>query len=65
MKTSEVLENTGVHAYPGQVLHQAAAYVEAARSILTVEARHASVIGLLNEPGGASITPNGPVRHGR
>ncbi len=61
MKTAEVLENTGVHAYSGQALNiKHAAYVKAALSILTVEARHASVIGLLNEPAGAAITPNGP-----
>ena len=29
-------------------------------SILTIEARHASVIGLLNEPSGEDIAPNGP-----
>jgi Ferritin-like domain len=61
MKTAEVLENTGVHAYSGQALNiKSAAYVKAALSILTVEARHASVIGLLNNPTGESITPNGP-----
>jgi hypothetical protein len=61
MKTSEVLENTGVHAYLGQVLNiKTPAYVAAAGSILTIEARHASVIGLLNDPSGASIAPNGP-----
>jgi hypothetical protein len=61
MKTAQVLENTGVHAYSGQALNiKAAAYVKAAVSILTVEARHASVIGLLNEPAGNEIAPNGP-----
>jgi Ferritin-like domain len=61
MKTAEVLENTGVHAYLGQVLNiTTPAYVAAAGSILTIEARHASVIGLLNDPSGASIAPNGP-----
>lgn len=61
MKTAQVLENTGVHAYSGQALNiKSAAYVKAALSILTVEARHASVIGLLNEPAGADIAPNGP-----
>jgi Ferritin-like domain len=61
MKTSEVLENTGVHAYLGQVLNiKTPAYVAAAGSILTIEARHASVIGLLNDPSGASIAPSGP-----
>jgi Ferritin-like domain len=61
MSTSQVLENTGVHAYSGQALNiKSAAYVKAALSILTVEARHASVIGLLNEPNGEDIAPNGP-----
>ena len=61
MATSEVLENTGVHAYSGQALNiKSAAYVKAAISILTIEARHASVIGLLNDPSGNSIAPNGP-----
>ena len=64
MKTAAVLENTGVHAYSGQALNiKNPAYVKAALSILTIEARHASVIGLLNEgatPAGTEMTPNGP-----
>ncbi len=61
MKTAQVLENTGVHAYSGQALNiQTPAYVRAAVSILTIEARHASVIGLLNEPAGEDIAPDGP-----
>lgn len=61
MKTAAILENTGVHAYSGQALNiKSAAYVKAAISILTIEARHASVIGLLNDPTGESIAPNGP-----
>jgi Ferritin-like domain len=61
MKTAQVLENTGVHAYLGQVTNiERAEYVRAAGSILTIEARHASVIGLLNDPSGESIAPNGP-----
>ena len=60
MKTSQVLENTGVHAYLGQVLNiKSPAYVKAAGSILTIEARHASVIGLLNSPTAESVEPNG------
>ncbi len=63
MKTAQVLENTGVHAYSGQALNiKTPAYVAAAVSILTIEARHASVIGLLNEgaaPTGKEIAPNG------
>ncbi len=61
MKTAQVLENTGVHAYSGQALNiKKPAYVAAALSILTIEARHASVIGLLNDPTGEAIAPNGP-----
>ncbi len=59
--TSQVLENTGVHAYSGQALNiKSAKVVKAAVSILTVEARHAAVIGLLNNPSGADISPSGP-----
>ncbi len=61
MATAQVLENTGVHAYSGQALNiKTPAYVAAALSILTIEARHASVIGLLNEPAGNDIAPDGP-----
>jgi hypothetical protein len=61
MTTAQVLENTGVHAYSGQALNiKKAAYVKAAVSILTIEARHASVIGLLNDPSGEAIAPDGP-----
>ncbi len=61
MKTAQVLENTGVHAYLGQALNIVnPKYAKAALSILTIEARHASVIGLLNEPAGEDIAPNGP-----
>jgi hypothetical protein len=61
LKTAQVLENTGVHAYSGQALNiKKGAYVKAAVSILTIEARHASVIGLLNDPSGEMIAPDGP-----
>jgi hypothetical protein len=61
LKTSYVLENTGVHAYSGQALNiKSPAYVAAALSILTIEARHASIAGLLTEPAGNTIAPNGP-----
>ena len=65
MKTAEVLENTGVHAYSGQALNiKKAAYVKAALSILTIEARHASVIGLDRTKAprrpARTTTPNGP-----
>jgi Ferritin-like domain len=58
--TAEVLENTGVHAYLGQVLNiESPKVVLAAGSIVTIEARHAGVIGLINDPTGAMITPSG------
>ncbi len=61
MATSYALENTGVHAYLGQLTNiKSAAYVKAAGSILTIEARHAAVIGLLNEAAGNDIAPFGP-----
>jgi hypothetical protein len=59
--TSFALENTGVHAYSGQVLNISnPAYVGAAASILTIEARHASVAGLLMKPTEKNMTPDGP-----
>jgi hypothetical protein len=59
--TSQVLENTGVHAYSGQALNiKSPKVVQAAVSILTIEARHASVIGLINDASGNSIAPDGP-----
>ncbi len=61
IKTAFELENTGVHAYAGQALNIASpATVAAALSILTIEARHASVAGLLMKATPASITPDGP-----
>ena len=58
--TSFALENTGVHAYSGQVLNISnPAYVAAAASILTIEARHASVAGLLMKPTEENLTPDG------
>jgi hypothetical protein len=58
--TSFVLETTGVHAYSGQVLNISnPAYVAAAASILTVEARHASVAGLLMKATPKNISPEG------
>jgi hypothetical protein len=58
--TAQVLENTGVHAYLGQAGNiKTPAYLGAAASIVTIEARHAGTIGLINGTGGG-IAPNGP-----
>lgn len=60
IKTAVALENTGVGAYAGQALNIASpAYISAALSIWSVEARHASVAGLLLQPTPANISPNG------
>lgn len=60
LATAQVLENTGVSAYSGQATNiKEASIVKAAVSILTIEARHASVIGLINDPTGAKISPDG------
>jgi hypothetical protein len=61
IKTAVALENTGVHAYSGQALNIATpSTVAAALSILTIEARHASVAGLLMKATPGNITPDGP-----
>lgn len=61
LKTSFVLENTGVHAYLGQLRNIASTkYLTDAGSIATIEGRHAGVAGLLIDPSGESIAPSGP-----
>ena len=61
IKTAVALENTGVHAYSGQALNiSSPAYIAAALSIWSVEARHASVAGLLLTGKPSGIVPNGP-----
>jgi hypothetical protein len=61
IKTAVALENTGVHAYSGQALNIASpAYIAAALSIWSIEARHASVAGLLLTGKPSGITPDGP-----
>jgi rubrerythrin len=60
-QTAYVLENTGVHAYLGQVANICnPAYLAAAGSIVTVEGRHASVIGSIINDSPSGIAPNGP-----
>jgi hypothetical protein len=60
VETAVALENTGVHAYSGQALNIVnPAYVAAAISILTIEARHASVAGLILSGKPSGITPDG------
>jgi rubrerythrin len=60
IETAVALENTGVGAYAGQALNiSSPAYISAALSIWSVEARHASVAGLLLKPTPANISPNG------
>ena len=58
LPTSMVLENTGVKAYGGQALNISnRTYLGAALSIWAVEARHASVAGLLVKAAPTSISP--------
>jgi Ferritin-like domain len=58
--TAQVLENTGVHAYLGQAGNiKTPAYLGAAASIMTIEARHAGAIGLINGSTGGGIAPSG------
>jgi hypothetical protein len=58
LPTAMVLENTGVKAYGGQALNISnPAYISAALSIWAVEARHASVAGLLVKAAPDSISP--------
>ncbi|MDQ6745106.1 MAG: ferritin-like domain-containing protein [Actinomycetota bacterium] len=58
-KASFTFENTGVHAYSGQAFNIKDPHVlAAALSIVTVEARHASVIGLIRNGSVFGISPN-------
>src|SRR5262245_11279214 len=60
LATSLALESTGVEAYGGQALNiESPAYVAAALSIWAIEARHASVAGLLVKPTSKNISPDG------
>jgi rubrerythrin len=58
--TAYALENEGVHAYSGQAGNiKAAKVLKGALSIVTVEARHASVFGLILQGTPDSISPDG------
>jgi rubrerythrin len=60
VETALALENTGVHAYLGQALNiKTPSNVAAALSIATIEARHASVIGLIAKNSSKGIAPDG------
>jgi hypothetical protein len=59
-QTAFVLENTGVHAYLGQVTNiRTPAYLAAAGSIAIIEGRHASVIGSIINDTPDGIAPSG------
>jgi rubrerythrin len=59
-RASFAFENTGVHAYSGQAFNiKTPQILAAALSIVTVEARHAAVIGLLSHESEYGISPNG------
>jgi hypothetical protein len=60
-QTAFVLENTGVHAYLGQLTNiRTPAYLAAAGSIALIEGRHAAVIGSIINDTPSGIAPNGP-----
>lgn len=61
LKASYTFENEGVHAYFGQAGNlRSPAFLKAAASILTIEARHAAVVGFLRFGSGKGISPDGP-----
>lgn len=60
MRSSFAFENTGVHAYSGQAFNiKTPSILAAALSIVTIEARHASVIGLISQESTTGIAPSG------
>jgi rubrerythrin len=60
LKASFGFENEGVHAYSGQAFNiKTPAYLAVALSIVTIEARHAAVVGLLKDNSQHGIAPSG------
>lgn len=60
LAASFTFENEGVHAYSGQAFNiKDPKVLAAALSIVTVEARHASVVGLIRNRSKFGISPNG------
>ena len=60
LTASFTFENEGVHAYSGQAFNiKEPAYLAAALSIVTVEARHAAVVGLIRNESQYGIAPDG------
>jgi rubrerythrin len=58
---SDAFENEGVHAYLGQAFNlKSPKLLNVAATIVTVEARHAGVIGLIHRGTARSIAPFGP-----
>jgi rubrerythrin len=65
LKAAFAFENLGVQAYHGQAFNlKHPGYLEAALSIVTVEARHASVVGLLLKGNQRGIAPSGAFDEG-
>lgn len=61
VNASFIFENEGVHAYSGQAFNvKSPKVLAAALSIVTIEARHASVIGLIKNARPSNIAPDGP-----
>jgi len=60
LKASFTFENEGVHAYSGQAFNiKSPTILAAALSIVTIEARHAAVIGLIRNHSEYGIAPSG------
>lgn len=60
LEAAFTFENEGVHAYSGQAFNvKDPAHLAVAVSIVTVEARHAAVVGLIRNASQYGIAPNG------